>query len=142
MQTRVAVLSWILRLLAGAAAPACEWVSFAERDSGPGDPSILEPDAGADADDTPGEDAGRGDAAVDACEDVTCAGDRVCSAGDCVDPRVDEDEDGFGASSDCDDRDRDVVPGSTRPCDTECGDGVETCAGGRWGTCSAPTEYH
>ena len=47
---------------------------------------------------------------------------------------------GFVAdSSDCDDEDASIIPGSRRPCESACGaEGTEVCVGGVWVDCDAP----
>lgn len=74
------------------------------------------------------------------CLDADCPEGTACSHGDCVDETLDEDGDGTPARDDCDDRDPDVGPGSTYPCEGACGSGLRTCAAGRWSDCSAPTD--
>src|SRR5262245_49669539 len=56
----------------------------------------------------------------DPCAEVQCDAPLVCSAGECVSPLLDEDGDGFPVTSDCDDRDSSIVPGSTEVCATAC----------------------
>ena len=75
---------------------------------------------------------------LDPCAGVECPRDQVCTEGSCVHPRVDQDGDGFPVAFDCDDHDPDVVPGSVRPCESDCGEGTETCAEGTWQECTAP----
>jgi len=107
------------------AAGGCDWVSFDHaNDRRPG-AAVLDglPDDG--------------DVVEGECQ---CDPDQVCSHGSCVDGRLDEDGDGAPASSDCDDHDPDVVPGTTRPCSSGCGDGLETCLNRSWSSCSAPSD--
>ncbi len=78
--------------------------------------------------------------ADDACAGVSCPPGRVCIEGECVHEARDDDGDGFPARSDCNDHDPDVVPGSQRKCQTDCGDGSEICEGPDWGACSAPVD--
>jgi len=76
----------------------------------------------------------------DPCVGVSCDEGFVCSAGTCVNGALDEDGDGFAAAADCDDHDPDVVPGSTEPCTSDCGEGTTTCEAGEWLPCTAPEE--
>ena len=76
---------------------------------------------------------------VDPCAGVTCEGGvTVCSYGSCVNGSVDEDGDGSPAAEDCDDRNQNVLAGSTRACEGDCGQGLSTCVGGQWGQCVTP----
>lgn len=52
----------------------------------------------------------------------------------------DEDGDGIPTGRDCNDADRSVGTTGDRPCSTMCGSGVEACAEGVWGACSASTD--
>ncbi|MBI2892453.1 MAG: hypothetical protein HYY06_02810 [Deltaproteobacteria bacterium] len=76
----------------------------------------------------------------DACANVGCQVGWVCSRGSCVAPRLDEDGDTFGAGADCDDRDPQIIPGTTRPCANRCGNGVTVCQNGAWSDCTSPEE--
>ncbi len=76
----------------------------------------------------------------DPCLSVVCDDGFVCSVGSCVNELVDQDGDGYPASSDCDDTDLNVKPGTTAECSTACGTGTTTCTGNRWGPCSAPSD--
>jgi hypothetical protein len=73
----------------------------------------------------------------DPCADVDCPTGEICDAGDCVDD-PDGDGDGYDDVVDCDDADPEVIPGSTRDCSTECGNGTEVCLDAAWQNCSAP----
>lgn len=77
---------------------------------------------------------------VDPCRDITCEPGFVCSYGSCVNPSLDEDGDGAPVSSDCDDHDAEVGPGSVAACSSECGEGTTTCREGRWDPCTAPSD--
>lgn len=71
----------------------------------------------------------------------TGAGGSICvpACDDCGEQPVDEDDDGYAAPTDCDDRDPDVFPGTTRPCDETCGEGSQTCEEtATWGPCISP----
>ena len=69
----------------------------------------------------------------DPCVGVACAEEgTICREGSCVSTVLDEDGGGYPVASDCDDRDPDVIPGSTRDCQTACGDGTSTCNDGAW----------
>lgn len=52
----------------------------------------------------------------------------------------DDDGDTYPESVDCDDHDADVIPGSRRPCTSDCGTGTERCEAGAWVGCTAPTD--
>lgn len=52
----------------------------------------------------------------------------------------DRDGDGVPDGGDCAPDDPAVGATSSRPCDRGCGAGVETCADGVWGACSAPSD--
>lgn len=78
--------------------------------------------------------------ADDPCALVSCDRGQVCLDGECVDDVLDEDGDGSPASHDCNDHDPEIRPGVTRPCQTRCGEGLETCAGPDWSECSAPLD--
>ena len=52
----------------------------------------------------------------------------------------DADGDGVPAAQDCDDTDPAVGSTASRPCSSECADGVEMCADGEWGACNASTD--
>ena len=54
---------------------------------------------------------------------------------------VDQDQDGFPVSQDCDDSDPDIRPGVIASCDSDCDDGFRVClATAAWSECSALTE--
>ncbi len=55
-------------------------------------------------------------------------------------PSDDVDMDGVVTSMDCDDADAAVGLTGVRSCTSVCGEGVETCIAGTWGTCSVGTE--
>jgi len=77
---------------------------------------------------------------TDPCLGIICDEGLVCSFGECVDARLDEDGDGYPVSSDCDDHDPDVIPGTVAPCSSECGEGTSTCGNGGWLPCTAPSD--
>ena len=72
--------------------------------------------------------------------DPACVAPAFCVAGACVDPADDMDGDGVNAAMDCDDTNSSVGRMAERVCGGACGAGVEQCADGVWGACSAPTE--
>ena len=76
----------------------------------------------------------------DCCADVVCQNEgEICRDCVCIAGGADDDGDGFPAREDCDDHDPALVPGSTRPCASDCGaPGLEVCAGGAWVDCNAP----
>jgi hypothetical protein len=77
----------------------------------------------------------------DPCAGVACEAPGVCSAGSCVNRLADEDADGFPASSDCDDHDPRVWPGTAVACASACGEGAATCGNDRqWTSCTAPAD--
>jgi len=82
-------------------------------------------------------DARGGDAFESAC-DPPCGDGFSCIDGEC---RVggDADGDGIPSSLDCDDLDFGTGATAERTCAGECGSGIERCADGVWGACSAPT---
>ena len=57
-----------------------------------------------------------------------------------LDAGNDRDGDGIDDVSDCAPDDPLVGSSGTRSCSSACGDGMEVCTGGVWGTCSAPTD--
>lgn len=76
----------------------------------------------------------------DCCDDIICENEgEVCRGCTCVAGAADIDDDGYPARVDCDDHDSDVIPGSTRPCSSDCGaPGTEICRDGSWVECNAP----
>jgi formylglycine-generating enzyme required for sulfatase activity len=73
-------------------------------------------------------DASVSDGALDGSNDAVIDGS----------PDIDNDEDGFPASEDCDDNDDSVYPGVTVECQSECDYGTITCLNtGEWSSCSA-----
>lgn len=131
----------VLALLLGGI-PACGVLfplhSAGSRDAGDGhDGDTRSGDSGTDGAPVSSCDGG---ACSDPCDSVDCEPDERCADGQCVSLDHDVDGDGYPAASDCDDDDPSVVPGSTRPCETECGTGTETCSEGSWQACTAPTE--
>ncbi|MBI2893689.1 MAG: hypothetical protein HYY06_09070 [Deltaproteobacteria bacterium] len=119
--------------------PGCGLV-FPLSSSPGGDPGA---DAGADAscnvECLPPATCARG-VCSDTCDGVDCDPDERCSDGQCVSIDLDDDGDGFSVSSDCDDHDASVIPGSMVPCESECGSGTRTCEDGSWQPCTAPTD--
>jgi hypothetical protein len=67
-----------------------------------------------------------------------CTGTQVCRSGACIDPSVDADSDGIAAGEDCDDDNAAIGRLAERSCSSVCGVGVEPCANGIWGACTAP----
>ena len=54
---------------------------------------------------------------------------------------LDEDNDGFPASEDCDDNDDTIFPGTQRGCQSDCDNGIQIClADGTWLDCTARTD--
>ena len=80
------------------------------------------------------------------CETVCGQGAEVCEAGEwvnCTAPQLNDcGECGPPPPEICnnidDDCDGGTDEGLSRPCENGCGFGLETCAAGRWGDCSAP----
>jgi len=67
-----------------------------------------------------------------------CTGGQLCRSGICIDATVDADTDGVPAAEDCDDTTAGIGRLAERSCASLCGAGVEQCASGVWGACSAP----
>ncbi|GMU61082.1 MAG: hypothetical protein AMXMBFR34_28450 [Myxococcaceae bacterium] len=86
--------------------------------------------------DADGDGFGDGNNPLNTCQ--TPASGYVSVSGDCDDTRADVNP---RARETCNARDDDcdgTVDAITRSCDNACGPGMETCAGGLWGQCTAP----
>ncbi|MCC7540096.1 MAG: putative metal-binding motif-containing protein [Deltaproteobacteria bacterium] len=106
---------WVLVAVSGASA-SCASAGDGPQRNPVGDSGTR--DGGARDMALPGRDTG----VPDPCATISCPPPQVCSGGRCVDAEADDDEDGYAASDDCDDRDPTVHPDAVETCDEKDND--------------------